>query len=265
MSRRDFAVTMQDDEPGTSSTFWDARWAEFEPGGIDPETVRATASPLLRSFLDVLPDPAGADVLDLGCGNGLLAVYLAQLGANVVAVDTSAQAVANTLALAKRNGVEERVQAHRLDAFELPTLNRSFDHVVGTFVLHHLEPFEEFAAVLGRILKSGGTAFFYENSSRNRILMLFRRLVPGRFGTPRHSDAEEYPLEPSEIDVLRRTFARVEVRYPAFVVFHYAGEYLFRSRPSAVRVLDRLDRLVWDRVPAARKYSYHQIVTLEKG
>lgn len=48
---------------------------------------RALEQPM---FLDLLPDPTGLGVLDLGCGAGQLSYYLADAGAaEVVAVDVS--------------------------------------------------------------------------------------------------------------------------------------------------------------------------------
>jgi ribosomal protein L11 methyltransferase len=51
----------------------------------------------------------GASALDLGCGNGVVSVALAKLGARVVAVDNDASAVAAAAETLRRNGVAERV------------------------------------------------------------------------------------------------------------------------------------------------------------
>ncbi len=60
--------------------------------------------------MDGLPGVAGAHVLDLGCGTGVLAVAAAKLGARrVVAVDPSPEAVEVTRASVRLNGVEGRV------------------------------------------------------------------------------------------------------------------------------------------------------------
>jgi 16S rRNA (guanine1207-N2)-methyltransferase len=59
-------------------------------------------------------------ILDLGCGNGVLAVSaaLALPGARVIASDQSAAAVAATRLTAEAAGVADRVEAHRADATE---------------------------------------------------------------------------------------------------------------------------------------------------
>lgn len=60
--------------------------------------------------MERLPRLEGTDVLDLGCGTGVLAIAAAKLGARrVVAVDPSPEAVEVTRASVRLNGVEGRV------------------------------------------------------------------------------------------------------------------------------------------------------------
>jgi ribosomal protein L11 methyltransferase len=62
--------------------------------------------------MERLPGLAGADVLDLGCGTGILAIAAVKLGARrVVAVDPSPEAVEVTRSSVRLNGVEGRVTA----------------------------------------------------------------------------------------------------------------------------------------------------------
>ncbi len=78
---------------------------------------------LLRSLREDPPDAlpeAACRILDLGCGNGVLAVSaaLALPAAHVVASDQSAAAVAATRLTAEAAGVLDRVEVHRADATE---------------------------------------------------------------------------------------------------------------------------------------------------
>ncbi len=68
---------------------------------------------------DALPE-AARRVVDLGCGNGVLAVSaaLALPGARIIASDQSAAAVAATRLTAEVAGVADRVEVHRADATE---------------------------------------------------------------------------------------------------------------------------------------------------
>lgn len=77
-------------------------------------------SRLLLSTLREAPPARHARVVDLGCGNGVLAVAAALLypQARVIATDQSAAAVAATRVTAGEAGVAERVAIHRADATE---------------------------------------------------------------------------------------------------------------------------------------------------
>lgn len=68
---------------------------------------------LILAALDREPPSAGARVLDLGCGSGILSVAAARLGAGVLvhAVDIDPQAVGVTTANAGANGVADRITA----------------------------------------------------------------------------------------------------------------------------------------------------------
>jgi len=67
---------------------------------------------LCLEWLDAHVDPAAApEVLDYGCGSGILAIAAAKLGAaRVLAVDNEAQALDATRANAEANGVGDRIE-----------------------------------------------------------------------------------------------------------------------------------------------------------
>lgn len=75
---------------------------------------------LLRTLHEHPPVPEPARIVDLGCGNGSLAVSaaLAWPAALVIATDQSAAAVASTGLTAEAAGVSSRVEVHRADATE---------------------------------------------------------------------------------------------------------------------------------------------------
>ena len=75
---------------------------------------------LCLGWLDAHP-PAGARVIDYGCGSGVLGIAAARLGAaEVHAFDIDPQALIATRDNARANGVQERLQVHT-DAATLPS------------------------------------------------------------------------------------------------------------------------------------------------
>ncbi|WP_432885761.1 class I SAM-dependent methyltransferase [Kribbella sp. CA-245084] len=109
--------------------------------------------PAMDAALRGLP-VEGARVVDLGCGEGGLAVRLAARGAaHVVAVDASEQ----MLAAAVRH---PRVRYLRADVagFDLP--RGSADLVVSSMALHYVEDFDGLVARVAGWLASGGAFVF---------------------------------------------------------------------------------------------------------
>jgi S-methylmethionine-dependent homocysteine/selenocysteine methylase/tRNA1(Val) A37 N6-methylase TrmN6 len=85
----------------------------------------------------------GLDCLDIGCGTGLLAIQLARNGArHVHAIDVDRRAVANTLANAFRNGVEERVTGESVDLYPWVPKTR-YDVVVASLFQMPVDPYEQ--------------------------------------------------------------------------------------------------------------------------
>ncbi|HEX4011437.1 MAG TPA: class I SAM-dependent methyltransferase [Solirubrobacteraceae bacterium] len=94
----------------------------------------------------------GRTVLDAGCGTGYGSLVLAQAGAHrLVAIDASAEAVAQTQA---RLG--ERGEATRADARELPFADESFDLIVCFEVIEHIGGGDRALAEFARTLRPDG-------------------------------------------------------------------------------------------------------------
>ena len=86
---------------------WDARFAAAGPGEPAPPAA-------LAGRLDLLPTAGRA--LDLACGRGTVAVWLAARGLAVDAVDVSAEALRRGAELAEREGVPVAWRHADLDA-----------------------------------------------------------------------------------------------------------------------------------------------------
>jgi SAM-dependent methyltransferase len=78
-------------------------------------------------------------VLELGCGNGVNAVFMASLGCEVTAVDVSPTA----LEMARENQREAGVEVEFVegDAFQLPPPSEPYDFVFDRGMLHHVQVF----------------------------------------------------------------------------------------------------------------------------
>ncbi len=163
--------------------------ATFGGAALDPGT--RLLLPHLRALTGPVPpaDPSArtdADVIDLGCGNGTVAAYLALTDPTrrIHATDQSASAVASTLATAEANGVQDRVTVSRDDALStrpdgssgLVILNPPF-HLGSTV---HTGAAHRLFQACARVLVPGGELWTVWNSHLRYRSALERTIGPTR-------------------------------------------------------------------------------------
>lgn len=117
-------------------------------------------------------------VLDYCCGNGDMSIKIAKMGADeVVGIDISDVSIENCKNLAINEGVEEKIRFFVMDAENMEFNNNSFDIVLESGVLHHLN-LEKAYSEIARVLKIDGKAICIEALGHNKIIHLYRKLTP---------------------------------------------------------------------------------------
>jgi ribosomal protein L11 methyltransferase len=103
--------------------------------------------------------PPGAQVIDLGCGSGILAIGAAKLGAaHVLALDIDPIAVEATRANAAYNGVAAHITAQQGSLETVLTSARRFDFALVNILARTIIQLCD--AQLGQIIRPGGLAVF---------------------------------------------------------------------------------------------------------
>jgi SAM-dependent methyltransferase len=201
----------------------------------------------------VLADCTGKKVLEIGCGEGSIAVALAQSGAIVEAIDISPVAItsARRTALPQNANVMFRVMG--ADTLDYP--DAFFDLVCGRSILHHL-PLDRAVREIRRVLKPEGSAVFLEPLAHNPLINLIRRL------TPQLRSPDEQPLSLGDLRAFRREFLTVTTDY-----FHLASLFALplRGIPGARHLgafLEAADRLLLS--TPLRRYAWMAVVTLSE-
>ncbi len=98
----------------------------------------------------------GTRILDVGCGAGTNALYLARLGYRVTGVDVADGAVAAARSRAERAGLD--VEFHVADALQLPFEGATFGGAIDVGCFHSL-PIDlrpAYSRELARVLRPGG-------------------------------------------------------------------------------------------------------------
>jgi ubiquinone/menaquinone biosynthesis C-methylase UbiE len=162
----------------------DVRARYRSDGGID-----AAETAVVERFL-----PPGSAVLDLGCGNGRVALALARRGYAVEGLDISPEMVAEARVAADDLGVEARFRIG--DAVSLPEKQHEFDAVVfACNGLGHLTRDGKIACLLEikRVLRPGGVALLSLRTpyALNTMLpRLLRNVVLPRHGLRADEECE---------------------------------------------------------------------------
>jgi SAM-dependent methyltransferase len=206
----------------------------------------------IRPALDRLGNVAGRRVLDFGCGHGMASVVLARRGARVTAFDLSGRYVNEARQRAAANGVA--IDFAQADGERLPFGPASFDAIWGNAVLHHLD-LARLGLDLRALLRPGGVAVFCEPWGGNPLLRLARAWLPY---PGKHRTADEQPLLPGDVAVLRRTFP--DLHLEGFQLLAMARRVLRPGR--LVRGLDRADAALLRWLPTLQRYCRYAVLTL---
>jgi hypothetical protein len=113
-----------------------------------------------KEVIEQLLSLQGAEVVDVGCGDGTLARMMARRGAHVIGIEVSPRQLARARA-APQAGDERYLQGC---AEDLPLGNQSADIVVFFNSLHHVHVGDMPKALkeAGRVLRRGGVLFVSE-------------------------------------------------------------------------------------------------------
>ena len=110
-------------------------------------------------------------VLELGCGTGFFTKEIVKTGANVVAIDISP----DLLAAARKEVCASNVEFAVENAYDTSFQEASFDCVIGSSVLHHLDVEKAFSEIY-RLLKPGGFMAFTEPNMMNPQIALQKNI-----------------------------------------------------------------------------------------
>lgn len=196
----------------------------------------------------------GREVLEVGCGTGLILARLAEVASRAVGVDLSP----GMLAHARARGLD----VTEADATALPFPDASFDAAVSFKVLAHIPDIGRALSEMARVVRPGGivAAEFY---NRHSLRYLVKRLKdPSPIGGGVHdtdvftrydSLADIRSYLPSDCDVVRVRGVRVAIPVAAVMRLPVVG--------PAIGFHDRL----LGRTPLARLAGFLVVVARKRG
>ena len=169
-------MTTQDSHP-TAAPWWQRIFADGSYLRLwSPQLTLERTEREVAGVLDLLQPTPGAAILDLACGQGRIAVPLAQRGYRVTGLDLSEQLLDVAREAADAAGVA--VEWHRADMRDIPAQWAGrFDYIINIFTAFgYFEAEAENQRVLAgvaRALKPGGR-FLIESINRDGVMGGFR-------------------------------------------------------------------------------------------
>jgi 2-polyprenyl-6-hydroxyphenyl methylase/3-demethylubiquinone-9 3-methyltransferase len=162
-------------------------------------------NPLRLAFIEERASLAGARVLDVGCGGGILAEAMARQGARVLGIDMAQAALQVAELHALENGVQ--LEYRLSSAEELAAASPGeFDIITCMEMLEHVPEPEHVLSALASLVRRGGHVFI---STINRNLKAFLLAIVGAEYLlrllPRGTHDYERFIRPSELGTWARS------------------------------------------------------------
>lgn len=207
-----------------------------------------------------LYDASGKRVLLYGCGPANEVKRFVDAGAvSIAGIDISDAEIDHARRRVRAEGCAGNVEFRAGDAHDTGYPDNSFDLIVGSAIIHHLDV-RRALIELRRILRPGGRAVFIEPLADNPLLRF------GRWLTPAARTSDEHPLTVEDWRLCEQVFAGASHReveltsiplMPLNLVLPRAWQ-----RPLARRV-SALDDLVLDRYPGLRRFARSTFLVLK--
>lgn len=194
-----------------------------------------------------LQDIARKNVLDIGCGEGIITTQLARLGGYVTAIDLSADLVEIAKRRADLDGVRERIEFIVGDVTDLPLPKSKFDFAVCNAVLHHVDIYAAVPHIL-RCLKPGGIVTITEPIAFSPLLQKFRDIIP----IAKDVSPGEHQLNREDIDFLLGNLSNTQISF-----FNLFGRFsrLFPNKGKIISIiLGNIDSFLLDLFPFLSRF-----------
>ncbi len=201
---------------------------------------------------------AGKIALDYCCGLGGISLQIAEAGAFVHGIDISAQSVKTAECRLADNGFADRCAMQVMDAENLQFADGTFDVIVCSGVLHHLD-LDQAYPELARVLKPTGTILCMEAVGHNPIIRHYRKRTP-HLRTPWEVD---HILTRRDVQKAAACFDSIELRF--FHLCSIAAVPLRKSRwfGSALTLGEAVDAWLL-RIPGLRWWAWQMVFELSR-
>jgi len=141
-----------------ASEWWDPK-GKFKPlHKFNPIRIRYIKENIISNFKlkNKIKALGGVNILDIGCGGGLLSEPMQRLGANVTGIDASIKNIKIAKLHAKKNKLKINYLCTSPEKFKI---NKKFDVILNMEIVEHVEDIQFFLESCSKLLKKNGIMF----------------------------------------------------------------------------------------------------------
>ena len=114
----------------------------------------------------------GLDILDVGCGGGLISEPLTRLGANVTAIDASEKNIKIASLHAEQSELSINYRCSSVEELLEAEPDKKYDVVLSLEIVEHVNDPDQFIQACCKLLKSGGQLFVATISRTSKSFVL---------------------------------------------------------------------------------------------
>ena len=141
-----------------ANEWWDPE-GKFKPlHKFNPTRIKYIKENIINNFKlkNKLRPLSGIDILDIGCGGGLLSEPMSRLGANVTGIDASDK----NIKIAKLHSKKNKLKINYLcSSPEKLKITKKFDVILNMEIVEHVEDIDFFLKSCSKLLKKNGLMF----------------------------------------------------------------------------------------------------------
>jgi 2-polyprenyl-3-methyl-5-hydroxy-6-metoxy-1,4-benzoquinol methylase len=205
-------------------------------------------------------------LLDYGCGNGVSSVRFASIGYQVSGFDISPNNIAIARDLATKYGFDDKIELTVQSAERLDYGSESFDIIVGTDILHHVE-IDHAIKECFRLLKRDGVAIFREHIEVPifdylRKTRIVTALFPKEKSFEQHITEDERKLNADDLKTIGSVFPAMSIH--RFLFLSRFDRFVRKPNNSSPSFLEKLDSCIFKMFPALTRFGGEIVLVLRK-
>ncbi len=232
-------------------SFHDQRYGGSDDERMDVRKHYSVNKHLIARYFEIVSGLCKDKVLlEYGCGRGSGSMQWLKQGARVTGIDISSEGIKQ--AIKRIEKTKYQADYYVMDAENTSFDDGSFDIIVGTGILHHLNLTQCYQE-LSRILKPDGHIVFVEPLGHNPFINLYRWL------TPKMRTEHEHPLSQRDVKLLGQYFQKIDAEYYSLTTLLAVPFRNMRFFSRLHTILGKIDQVMFA-LPFIKRYAWMTII-----